>query len=60
MIRSISTHSETECLRIPLKSVLPIRKLLVSHVISYVLGVISAREDLDVVFPWNAPYVIKR
>ena len=46
-----------------MKSVLPIRKLLVSDVISYGLGVISARDefkDLDVVFPWNAPYVIKR
>jgi len=47
-----------------LKSVLPIRRLLVRERITYeIIGVIAARDefkDLDVVFPWNAPYLIKR
>lgn len=65
MIKSTSTPSETGCLRIPSKSVFKIRKLLVSTVIVIIciIGVIAARDefkDLDVVFPWNAPYLIKR
>ena len=64
MIRYTLTHSETDSLRILLKSVLPIRKLLVRLRITYdIIGVIAARDefkDLDVVFPWNAPYLIKR
>ena len=47
-----------------MKSVLPIRKLLVRVMLNkYLIGVIAARDefkDLDVVFPWNAPYLIKR
>ena len=47
-----------------MKSVLPIRRLLVRERITYeIIGVIAARDefkDLDVVFPWNAPYLIKR
>lgn len=65
MIKSILTHLEIDNLRIPLKNVMQIRKLLVSCAIILILhiGVIAARDefkDLDIVFPWNAPYLIKR
>lgn len=44
---------------------MPTRKLLVSQFCFIIpeIGVITARDefkDMDIVFPWNAPYLIKR
>ncbi len=65
MIKSTSTLSEIENPRTPSRNVLPIKRLLVNQFFFKIcaLGVIKARDefkDLDIVFPWNAPYLIKR